>query len=206
MIQGHADRGAELNACPDRSASTPAPVEMLNALNTWLFFALARFWLHLGVLRISPHQHNGSDPMIIRTIALSAAILLLQGCAAVALTAGGIAAATGVNHTLSGIAYKTVIAPVPNLRLATLKTLNRMEVDIRRDEETTDGWLIAGDAHDRDINIQLERLTPTTTRMRVTVNRKYKLIKDQATATEIIAQSVMRLEEDPQIAQRAGQE
>ncbi|MDZ7735735.1 MAG: DUF3568 family protein [Gammaproteobacteria bacterium] len=123
-------------------------------------------------------------------------ILLLQGCAAAALTAGGIAAGVGVNHTLSGITYKTVIAPLPNTRLAALKALNRMEVDIKKDEETEDGWLITGDAADRDIDIQLERLTPTTTRMRVTVNKDNSLLKDRATATEIIAQSVQRLEQD----------
>lgn len=133
-------------------------------------------------------------------------VLILQGCAAVALTAGGLAAGVGVNHTLSGIAYKTVIAPIPNTRLATLQTLNRMEVDVLQDEETDQGWLINGDAADRDINIQLERLTPTTTRMRVTVNRKNSLIKDQATATEIIAQSVQRLEENQQQMAHTGVE
>ena len=129
---------------------------------------------------------------------LMASVLLLQGCAAAALTAGGIAAGVGVNHTLRGIAYKTVVAPLPNTRLATLKTLNRMEVDIKKDEETEQGWLITANAADRDINIQLERLTPTTTRMRVTVNKDNSLLKDRATATEIIAQSVQRLEQDQQ--------
>lgn len=134
--------------------------------------------------------------MNIKTGLLLIGIVLLQGCAAVALTAGGIAAGAGVNHTLGGIAYKTVVAPIPNTRLATLKTLSRMEIDVLQDEETDDGWLILADAHDRNVNIQLERLTPSTTRMRVTVDRKNSLLKDQATATEIIAQSVQRLEED----------
>lgn len=129
---------------------------------------------------------------------LMVSILLLQGCAAAALTAGGIAAGVGVNHTLSGITYKTVIAPLPNTRLAALKTLNRMEVDIKQDEETEDGWLITADAADRDINIQLESLTASTTRMRVTVDKNNSLLKDRATATEIIAQSVQRLEQDQQ--------
>lgn len=133
-----------------------------------------------------------------RITLLLASIILLQGCAAAALTAGGIAAGVGVNHTLSGIAYKTVIAPLPNTRLATLKTLNRMEVDIKKDEETESGWLITADAADRDINIQLERLTATTTRMRVTVDKDNSLLKDRATATEIIAQAVQRLEQDRQ--------
>lgn len=125
-------------------------------------------------------------------------LMLLQGCAATALTAGGIAAGVGVNHTLSGIAYKTVIAPLQNTRLATLKTLNRMEVNIIKDEEAENGWLITADATNRDINIQLESLTATTTRMRVTVDKDDSFIKDRATATEIIAQTVQRLEQDQQ--------
>lgn len=129
---------------------------------------------------------------------LLASIVLLSGCAATALTAGGIAAGVGVNHTLSGIAYKTIIAPLPNTRLATLKTLNRMEVDIKKDEEAENGWLITADAANRDINIQLEQLTKTTTRMRVTVDKDDSFLKDRATATEIIAQTVQRLEQDQQ--------
>lgn len=136
-------------------------------------------------------------------IMLLAMLASLQGCAATALTAGSLAAGFGVNHTLSGIAYKTVIAPLPNTRLATLKTLNRMEVNIKKDEETETGWLITADAAARDIDIQLERLTATTTRMRVTVNKDNSLLKDRATATEIIAQSVRRLEHDQQ--QRTAQ-
>ena len=40
-----------------------------------------------------------------------ATIALLPGCAAVALTAGGVGLATGVSHTLGGIVYKTFSAP-----------------------------------------------------------------------------------------------
>lgn len=131
-------------------------------------------------------------------------ILSLQGCAAVALTAGGIAAGVGVNYTMSGIAYKTVIAPVPETRLATLKTLNRMQVKVLQDEATYEGWEITGEASDRNIDIELEELTPTTTRMRVTVDKGQILFKDRATATEIIAQSVQRLQQDRRTAQADG--
>ena len=139
--------------------------------------------------------------MNIRITALFAGLVLLQGCAAIAVTAGGIAAGVGVNQTLSGIAYKTVVAPIKNTRLATLKTLNRMEVDIKKDEATKEGWQITATAADRNIDIELERLTPTTTRMRVTVDKGNVFLKDRATATEIIAQAVQRLEQDQRTAQ-----
>ncbi|MEE8562867.1 MAG: hypothetical protein V3S92_04525, partial [Alphaproteobacteria bacterium] len=54
------------------------------------------------------------------------AALNLAGCAGAALTVGGIAGSTGVNHTLGGIVYKTFTTPMKDLRVATLKTLNRM--------------------------------------------------------------------------------
>lgn len=139
--------------------------------------------------------------MKIRTWMFIAIILGLQGCAAVALTAGGIAAGVGVDYTLSGIAYKTVVAPLAETRLATLKTLNRMEMNVNQDEKSDEGWLIKAHASDRSIDIELEKLTPTTTRMRVTVNKDGGFLKDRATATEIIAQSVQRLELDQRTAQ-----
>ena len=132
---------------------------------------------------------------------LLACIVLLPGCAAVALTAGGLAAGVGVNYTMSGIAYQTVVAPLPDTRLATLKTLNRMEMNISRDEATDEGWQLTADAADRQVNIELEKVTPTTTRMRVTVDKGHAFLKDRATATEIIAQSVLRLEQDQRTAQ-----
>jgi len=149
-------------------------------------------------------MYNRDGCMSMPMSAILCCILLLQGCAAVALTAGGIAAGVGVNYTMSGIAYKTLIAPIPETRLATLKTLNVMEVNVTQDEVTEEGWQITGYAADREIDIELEKLTSTTTRMRVTVNKGHTFLKDRATATEIVAQSVLRLEKDRLTAEADG--
>lgn len=148
--------------------------------------------------------HNRDGWMSMRMLSMLCCILLLPGCAAVALTAGGIAAGVGVNYTMSGIAYKTLIAPIPETRLATLKTLNLMEVNVTQDEVTEEGWQITGNAADREIDIELEKLTATTTRMRVTVDKGHTFLKDRATATEIVAQSVQRLEKDRLTAEADG--
>jgi hypothetical protein len=108
------------------------------------------------------------------------AALNLSGCAAAALTAGGIAGSAGVNHTLSGIVYKTFTASVKDLRLATLKTLNKMQVKVTADKKEKFGWRVDGTAFERTIEIELERLTAGATRMRVTTN-KGSLFKDSAT-------------------------
>jgi len=121
------------------------------------------------------------------------AALNLAGCAGAALTAGGIAGSTGVNHTLSGIVYKTFTTPMKDLRTATLKALNRMQIKVTADKKAKFGWRINGTAFERTIEIELERLTPAVTRMRVTVD-KGSIFKDSATSTEIILQTVQRLE------------
>lgn len=131
-------------------------------------------------------------PKVMRALALLAAVSL-QGCTAAALTAGGVAGGAGVNHTLSGIVYKTFTAPVKDLRLATLQTLKRMEIKVTHDAVAEFGWEIKGNAYDRTIDIELERLTPATTRMRV-VTSEDAIFKDSATSTEIILQTARRLE------------
>jgi hypothetical protein len=112
--------------------------------------------------------------------------LALQGCAAVALTAAGVAGGAGVNHTLSGIAYKTFNNSVAELRAGTLRTLQDMDMAVTEDAETEDGWGIKATAVEREIDIELERLTKRATRMRVVANEGEIFFKDSATATEII--------------------
>lgn len=155
--------------------------------------------LQSALTKLAANSRNSI--MKLTQLTLLACMVLLQGCAAVALTAGGIAAGVGANYTLSGIAYKTVVAPLGATRLATLKTLNRMEMNIIQDNKTDEGWQVTADAEDRKVDIDLEKVTPSTTRMRVTVDKGIAFFKDRATATEIIAQSVLRLEQDQKMAQ-----
>jgi hypothetical protein len=119
----------------------------------------------------------------------AAAIALLPGCAAVALTAGGVGLATGVSHTLGGIVYKTFSAPEAKVRRSTVAALGRMQIKVI--ETTRDGnkELIKARAADREIEIEIESLTPNTTRMTVTASKENSLLRDSATATEIILQT-----------------
>lgn len=130
---------------------------------------------------------------MLRVMVLLLGLAGLSGCAAVALTAGGIAGGAGVDHTLSGIAYKTFAAPIENVRLATLQTLKQMDMSVKDDRKVEAGWEITASANDRDINVELEALTPRTTRMRVVVNKGEIFFKDAATGTEIIVQTADKL-------------
>lgn len=122
------------------------------------------------------------------------AALSLSGCAAVALTAGGLAAGAGVNHTLSGIAYKTFNDDLETLRIATLITLEQMAMEVTEDTATDEGWEIIAIAAEREIDIELEMLTARATRMRVVANEGEIFFKDSATATEIILLTAENLE------------
>ena len=117
-----------------------------------------------------------------------AAASVLSGCAAVGLTALGIGGATGVNHSLGGIVYKTFTEPLPKVRQATLTALDQMDISVVSVAETEQGEVIMATAANRAIEVQFEALTPRTTRMRVVANSD-GVFKDSATATEIILQT-----------------
>jgi hypothetical protein len=96
---------------------------------------------------------------------------------------------TGISHTLGGIVYKTFAAPQAKVRRSTVAALGRMQIKIV--DTTRDGnkELINARAGDRNIEIEIEALTPNTTRLTVTASKEGSLLRDSATATEIILQT-----------------
>ena len=135
---------------------------------------------------------------LIRTVIPFGAMLLLSGCAAPAglalFSAGsGVAMGTSVDYTLNGIAYKTFVTPLPRARQATLASLNRMGMKVVEDKKSDSGWSITATADGRDIDIDLERLTPKTTRMRVVANNG-PFFKDRATEAAIIDEAADTLD------------
>lgn len=123
------------------------------------------------------------------TLLLAFTALQLCGCVAVGLTALGVGMATGVSHTLSGMVYKTFTTPQAQVKRATLGALSRMQIKVvsSKRDGTTD--VIKAKASDRDIDIELEALTPNTTRMAVTAKKDGGILRDGATATEVILQT-----------------
>jgi hypothetical protein len=137
----------------------------------------------------------------IRLVFPLALAVLLQGCAAAALSlvgaGAGVGLGTGVEHELSGIGYKVFATPADSVHHATRATLARLAMPITADTRTKDGWSLTASAADRTIDIELERLTPRTTRMRVVANKGGLFFKDSATSTEIILQTAQTLQDDP---------
>lgn len=111
----------------------------------------------------------------------------LSGCDPVSLTVFGVGTATGVQHTLTGIAYRTFSAPLPKVRSAVKTALDRMDIQVGSTEKMQNGERLKARASDRDIEIELEAISPKTTRMRTTA--RSGVFMDAATATEIIIQT-----------------
>ncbi len=119
----------------------------------------------------------------------------LAGCAELGLTvpvaaAGG---AAGVNYSLTNNAYKTMSYSLDDVEAALHASLNKMtikETAIAREESKV---TVSATAGDLAISVELEKITLTVTRIEVSA-KKDLVIKDKATAAEIIVQTEKNLE------------
>ena len=132
---------------------------------------------------------------------LALAAISTQGCAAIGLavigSGVGVGAGAGTGHALDSIVYKTFTVPIDTVAKATVVTLERMDVELVDTNPTDAGQTMKATAGDRKIEIELDRLTSKMTRMRVGA-KKNGLIRDRATATEIILQTDRTLTEQSQ--------
>lgn len=122
-----------------------------------------------------------------RAAGLAALVTVLGGCVPMAITAAGIGGSTGVSHVLGGMTYRTFNEPLPKVKGAAIAALNRMEIKVGGASRIQGGEMIKAEASGREIEIELEQLSPKTTRMRAVA--KNGLLYDSATATEIIIQT-----------------
>lgn len=120
---------------------------------------------------------------------VSVLAILCSGCAGVALTAAGVGGGVAASHHMGGMAYRTFTAPIPKVRSAVFTALKRMEIRVGRTEKTDLGERVIAKASDRTVEIELESLTPNTTRIRAVVSKEGGVLVDAATAIEIINQT-----------------
>src|SRR5262249_22205598 len=113
---------------------------------------------------------------------------MLSGCESLAVAAFGVGGSTAVNHTLTGITYRTFTAPLSQVRTASVAALNRMGMQRAGGQKSPTGETILARATEREIEIELESLSRSSTRMRVTA-KNGGMFYDSATATEIILQT-----------------
>jgi len=146
-----------------------------------------------AIIRGGNPLKNSNLAIITRGRALLLAVLLASplatGCAAVALSG----ATMGAGYSYMNVADKTSNYPVEYVHLAVTEALDRMDIEIVEDNETDDGREIVAKAGDLEIDIDLESITFKTTRISVDAS-KAMVVKDRATAVEIISQTQRILE------------
>ena len=107
-----------------------------------------------------------------RALVILVCLVALQGCATVVLSVAGIAAGAGIGHFIKGIPSQTISSPIAGTRLATLKALERMGIFVEKDETSKDGWTIDARVAKREITIDLEAVSRTSTQIRIDVHRE----------------------------------
>jgi len=115
------------------------------------------------------------------------ALLLLNGCSALAVSLAGAGAGAGIEHQVNGTATRTFSESLKRVDSAVNLTTNRLKIKIDSVEPQDDGQVTKGTVGDLAITIELETLSSNLTRVNVTA-RKNILLLDGATAQEIVAQ------------------
>jgi len=128
-----------------------------------------------------------------RACLIQAALALpLAGCEPMAVTLAGVGTTTGINHALGGTVYKTFSEPLPKVSQGTLAALKRMGIKVDSVSTKDEVQTIIASSKERNIEIELEPISPRATRMRA-VAHKPSGFWDSATATEIILQTEKRV-------------
>jgi hypothetical protein len=125
---------------------------------------------------------------ICSVVAVVALAGLLSACEPLSLAALGVGGTAAVNHKTSGTPYRTFTAPLSKVRTASMGALKRMGIKTQGVTRIDNGELITARGGRREIEVELESITPNTTRIRV-VARDGSVFYDGSTANEIIVQT-----------------
>lgn len=141
-------------------------------------------------------MNDVSQPRLHRRLALVLALAGaagLGGCASVAMTAIGVGASAGVNHTANGTSSRTFTVSAPQVRTASLVALQRMGIVVESIEQRDRAEVIKAKSADRKIEIELEVMSKSTTQMRATAKHNM-FVHDGATAREIVEQTDLAIQ------------
>jgi Protein of unknown function (DUF3568) len=122
-------------------------------------------------------------------------VAILSGCVAAATSAAGMGGSAAITHTMNGITYRTFTSPQAKVRIATIRALERMQIKLVSDnmQDKSNIRLVTAVTTERKIEIQLEPISPNTTRMRVIAKKGSGIFYDASTAEEIIQQTKLSL-------------
>lgn len=113
---------------------------------------------------------------------------VFQGGCEYAVTGALTGVSMGIAYLYTNVAEKTVSIDLDRMSRATVLALKKMGISIH-DQSTADGKRrIRAKARDLEITIKLKEITHKSTKMKV--NARHAIIRDKATALEIIRQTV----------------
>jgi hypothetical protein len=130
---------------------------------------------------------NLTNKILLLAIGLS--FVALTGCAT-AVTAVGVVAsglAYGTEYVLTSQVSRTTTHEFVQVKKALLVALCRMQISVQEINEIEDGERILANADDLKIKIELKKITPRVTRIKVRAANG--LSRDKATASEIVQQT-----------------
>jgi hypothetical protein len=119
-------------------------------------------------------------------------VSLLGGCGSLVLSLVGAGAGAEYSHNRASVATRTFSIPFTEVKAAMLIVMFRLEIETDTTEHTDTTEIINGVAGNRKIEVEIETLSSTMTRVSV-VARTENFRPDAATAQEIIAQTARAL-------------
>jgi hypothetical protein len=119
---------------------------------------------------------------------LIAASLLLGACDPLSVTLLSAGASSGLSTQLGGINYRTFADSLLRVKQATLAALDKMKIQVVGIDKTDAGETIRAKMQDRTIEVELESLTHSATRVRAVARGEFYLV-DSATSMEILQQT-----------------
>jgi hypothetical protein len=122
-------------------------------------------------------------------------LIFSSGCAALAISAAGAGAGIGIPYVFNDCADRTLNFSFDQVDRATPKVLKKLDIDLLMETEIENGKRVKASTNNLEILIDMEKITMRATR--VTINaKKGTLIRDKATAEEIINQLEKNLSTD----------
>lgn len=119
-----------------------------------------------------------------RVLLVVACAALLQGCALALLAGGGAAGVAGADYMQTS--DRTFTASMDQVHAATDRALAQMNLKPTEDRTTAEGRRIVAQGDNRTIDIDLKTVATDTTRMTVQVKTYSGLLRDGATADEVV--------------------
>jgi hypothetical protein len=134
-------------------------------------------------LSMKINKYKSATPIMLGLFLL----LTLSGCAAAVGALGTLGSGVfgGADYLAAEPASKTVCYDYDRVKKALLVTLCKMVIDVEKVKEVEDGEKIYAKAEDLEVVIELKKITPIVTRIKIKAGEGM-VKRDKATASEIV--------------------